>query len=116
MLFECNLYQEKRQCLWENVTTVAPSAFVESVTYMSAEEKTHFFVSGFKSRYIKEFSCLYSEMLKYLSELIQICKTTISRINVSLYVLTMFNLMPVLKCFHHIATVFVINDKMFGIS
>ena len=65
LLFECKLFNDLRDVLWQRVTVAAPAAMQHEFRRMSNKQKTVFVMSALHGDYITEWQELYFEMLEF---------------------------------------------------
>ena len=74
ILFVCEKYSESRKNEWETVKCNIPPALATELENMTPREKTCFIFSGFRSKYIPEFTCVYDTVLDYVCKMYEIKK------------------------------------------
>ena len=66
VIFECENYNEKRECEWNIVKENIPLPMCQSLDNMTLSEKCRFVLSGMHGNYMPEFDYVYDIFLKFI--------------------------------------------------
>ena len=77
VIFVCPLLTDKRQFLWQNVSRLGPKILIDGINNMPAEERICFLFSGFNCKYLPEWSQLYTGVISFICEMVEMHKTRV---------------------------------------
>ena len=69
VLFVCTSLEDTRVMLWDHVRQHCPTALWEELSRMVPPDKFSFISSGFRCKYTREWSGLYSAILRFITDM-----------------------------------------------